>query len=47
MEKGDKTGTFHFGGSMHPFLFRPETGVNFAPDYTAGVISGTAIMTTS
>ena len=33
INKGDEMGTFHFGGSTHCLIFRPETKVTFNPDY--------------
>jgi len=33
IKKGDEMGTFHFGGSTHCLVFRPETKVTFNPDY--------------
>jgi len=33
IKKGDETGMFHFGGSTHCLVFRPETNVTFNPDY--------------
>ncbi|OSD05166.1 phosphatidylserine decarboxylase-like protein [Trametes coccinea BRFM310] len=32
INKGDELGMFHFGGSTHCLIFRPETKVTFAPD---------------
>ena len=29
INKGDQLGMFHFGGSTHVLLFRPETNVKF------------------
>jgi phosphatidylserine decarboxylase len=29
VSKGDEIGMFHFGGSTHCLLFRPETAVTF------------------
>ncbi|KIJ54260.1 hypothetical protein M422DRAFT_775418 [Sphaerobolus stellatus SS14] len=34
--KGDQLGMFHFGGSTHCLIFRPETKVTFASDYPVG-----------
>ncbi|KAI9068100.1 hypothetical protein FKP32DRAFT_1672501 [Trametes sanguinea] len=31
IRKGDQLGSFHFGGSTHCLIFRPETKVTFAP----------------
>ncbi|KAK0231733.1 phosphatidylserine decarboxylase-like protein [Armillaria nabsnona] len=31
--KGTEMGMFHFGGSTHCLLFRPETKITFSPDY--------------
>ena len=36
VKKGEQLGTFHFGGSTHCLIFRPETKVAFDPDYTKG-----------
>lgn len=30
--KGDDLGTFHFGGSTHCLIFRPETKIKFTPE---------------
>lgn len=32
VKKGDQLGMFHFGGSTHVLLFRPETKLTFNPD---------------
>jgi len=32
VKKGDQLGMFHFGGSTHALLFRPETKLTFNPD---------------
>ena len=32
VEKGEELGMFHFGGSTHCLIFRPETKVTFAID---------------
>jgi len=32
VSKGDQLGMFHFGGSTHVLLFRPETKLTFNPD---------------
>ncbi|KAG8723295.1 hypothetical protein FRC09_003896 [Ceratobasidium sp. 395] len=32
IRKGDELGMFHFGGSTHCLLFRPDTKVTFAPE---------------
>ena len=29
VKKGDSIGTFHFGGSTHCLVFRPETNLRF------------------
>jgi phosphatidylserine decarboxylase len=29
VKKGDQLGTFHFGGSTHCLIFRPQTNVQF------------------
>ncbi|CDO69532.1 hypothetical protein BN946_scf184785.g37 [Trametes cinnabarina] len=34
IRKGDQLGMFHFGGSTHCLIFRPETKVKFAPEVT-------------
>ena len=34
--KGEQLGMFHFGGSTHCLIFRPETKVTFNPDYPVG-----------
>jgi phosphatidylserine decarboxylase len=34
VNKGDELGMFHFGGSTHCLVFRPETKVVFDPQYT-------------
>lgn len=34
VSKGDEMGMFHFGGSTHCLLFRPETKITFDPQYT-------------
>ncbi|PBK88077.1 phosphatidylserine decarboxylase-like protein [Armillaria gallica] len=31
--KGTEIGMFHFGGSTHCLIFRPETKISFSPDY--------------
>ncbi|KAK0209834.1 phosphatidylserine decarboxylase-like protein [Armillaria fumosa] len=31
--KGTEMGMFHFGGSTHCLIFRPETKITFSPDY--------------
>ena len=37
IRKGDEIGMFHFGGSTHCLIFRPETKVTFSTDdYPAG-----------
>ncbi|PPQ91232.1 hypothetical protein CVT25_000087 [Psilocybe cyanescens] len=33
VKKGDELGMFHYGGSTHCLIFRPETKVEFAADY--------------
>jgi phosphatidylserine decarboxylase len=33
IKKGDEMGMFHFGGSTHCLVFRPETKVTFNPAY--------------
>ncbi|EKM57609.1 uncharacterized protein PHACADRAFT_206501 [Phanerochaete carnosa HHB-10118-sp] len=33
LKKGDQLGMFHFGGSTHCLIFRPETKVTFLKDY--------------
>ncbi|KAG9003990.1 hypothetical protein FRB94_001195 [Tulasnella sp. JGI-2019a] len=33
IKKGDETGMFHFGGSTHCLVFRPQTKITFNPDY--------------
>lgn len=33
VRKGDELGMFHFGGSTHCLIFRPETKITFASDY--------------
>lgn len=47
LKKGDELGTFHFGGSTHCLIFRPETKVTFNPDYpiTAHVPLNVALAT--
>jgi len=32
--KGQELGMFHFGGSSHVLVFRPETNIKFLPEYT-------------
>ncbi|OSC99099.1 hypothetical protein PYCCODRAFT_1480156 [Trametes coccinea BRFM310] len=32
VRKGDEIGMFHYGGSTHCLIFRPETKIKFAPD---------------
>ncbi|KAI8996411.1 Phophatidylserine decarboxylase-domain-containing protein [Trametes punicea] len=34
VRKGDELGAFHFGGSTHCLIFRPETAVTFASEIT-------------
>lgn len=34
--KGDELGMFHFGGSTHCLIFRPQTKILFASDYPVG-----------
>jgi phosphatidylserine decarboxylase len=34
VRKGDQLGMFHFGGSTHCLIFRPETRLRFYPEYT-------------
>lgn len=36
LEKGDQLGMFHFGGSTHCLIFRPETRVMFDEKYGVG-----------
>lgn len=36
VKKGDQIGMFHFGGSTHCLIFRPETQITFASDYPVG-----------
>ncbi|KAK7435699.1 hypothetical protein VKT23_019532 [Stygiomarasmius scandens] len=36
VKKGDHMGMFHFGGSTHCLVFRPQTRINFNPDYPVG-----------
>ncbi|KDR68487.1 hypothetical protein GALMADRAFT_282963 [Galerina marginata CBS 339.88] len=36
VKKGDQLGMFHFGGSTHCLVFRPETKITFNPDYPIG-----------
>jgi len=36
VKKGDQLGMFHFGGSTHCLIFRPETPVVFSSDYPNG-----------
>jgi len=36
IKKGDQTGMFHFGGSTHCLVFRPETNITFDPIYPEG-----------
>lgn len=45
--KGDQIGMFHFGGSTHCLIFRPETKVTFVPEYCvqANVLLGAVIAT--
>lgn len=45
--KGDEIGMFHFGGSTHCLIFRPQTNVTFVPEYSlqADVLLGAAIAT--
>jgi len=47
VKKGDQLGTFHFGGSTHCLIFRPETPVVFSADYPNGtrVVLGAAFAT--
>jgi len=33
IKKGEETGMFHFGGSTHCLVFRPETKITFTSDY--------------
>lgn len=33
VKKGDQLGMFHFGGSTHCLIFRPETKIQFSGDY--------------
>ncbi|KAF4619217.1 hypothetical protein D9613_004914 [Agrocybe pediades] len=33
VKKGDQLGMFHFGGSTHCLIFRPETNVQFSGDF--------------
>lgn len=37
VNKGDQLGMFHFGGSTHCLIFRPETKVVFDPQYKVNV----------
>ncbi|KAJ3536566.1 hypothetical protein NM688_g6820 [Phlebia brevispora] len=32
VKKGDQLGMFHFGGSTHCLIFRPETKITFTTD---------------
>jgi phosphatidylserine decarboxylase len=34
--KGDELGMFHFGGSTHCLIFRPQTKITFLSDYPVG-----------
>jgi len=36
IKKGDEIGMFHFGGSTHCLIFRPQTKIEFDPDYPVG-----------
>jgi len=36
VKKGDQLGMFHFGGSTHCLIFRPQTPVTFDPQYPVG-----------
>ncbi|KAJ8073713.1 hypothetical protein PM082_011991 [Marasmius tenuissimus] len=47
VRKGEQLGMFHFGGSTHCLIFRPETKVTFSPDLPTdeNVLLGTAIAT--
>jgi len=36
IKKGQELGMFHFGGSTHCLVFRPQTKVTFDPDYPVG-----------
>ncbi|KAG8978797.1 hypothetical protein FRB93_010864 [Tulasnella sp. JGI-2019a] len=33
LKKGDEIGMFHYGGSTHCLIFRPDTKIMFSPDY--------------
>ena len=47
VKKGEQLGMFHFGGSTHCLIFRPETPVVFSDDYPNGtqVLLGAAFAT--
>ena len=47
VKKGEELGMFHFGGSTHCLIFRPEAPVVFSADYPNGtnVLLGAAIAT--
>lgn len=47
INKGDELGMFHFGGSTHCLIFRPDTKISFDPTYSVGTIApvGSAIAT--
>jgi phosphatidylserine decarboxylase len=47
LKKGDQMGMFHFGGSTHCLVFRPETKIAFNPDYpvNAEVLLNVALAT--
>jgi phosphatidylserine decarboxylase len=36
IKKGEQIGMFHFGGSTHCLVFRPQTKITFLPDYPVG-----------
>jgi phosphatidylserine decarboxylase len=37
VKKGDQLGMFHFGGSTHCLIFRPQTKITFDPQYGEGM----------
>jgi phosphatidylserine decarboxylase len=45
VKKGDPLGMFHFGGSTHCLIFRPETNITFTPDVGDPVQLNAAVAT--